>query len=1075
MKLRKVLAIVLCVAMVLSTMSFSVFATEEPVALSDGEELQVADDKASAYWSSEADTTWYKETDDEGNEILEFTLTTAEQLAGLAELVDGGNTFEGKTIVLGNDINLWGEDESGNKLHFNPIGHSSNGKSFNGTFDGQGHTISNLYQQSDLDAWQYEGEYYGLFAYTNSATIQNLTIDGAYVSSGRNEAAAVVGNATDTTFSDITVSKSTMIVYNNSGAAVASECYGNCSFEDIEVTEDTVVGPLWGTYDARCGGIVGLVHAGNNVSFKDVTVACKIDGINDVASNYQYWLYRYCGMLIGHVDAVNGVADPTGYVTCENVNVTIGEWANYHYCEFDSLGQGSYNGPDEWKFARVEAGTGNNAIDLSACNHKEYESHNVLIPFNQLFGGGQGVKGLAEYEGVNVTNLAEDERTVAELWVASDVARSVLLESEGKFETLQAAIDAIGTREGEFVIKVLKDIEEDVTVTQYANQKITIEGDETDKPVIGGTIRVNGRTNAEEGEALTIKNLAFDADAVTQDSIVYIPAGNERYARNITIDSCDVVGTTDNAYTGVALLKEHTGGGSNFVITNTTVTGIHSLTQLKNVVGVTIEETDVIDCKNGVHLGNSNNVSVTDTTIETVGYGLRAGNDGNTGAMVIELSGNDINAGEQAIYLREGSTAANLTINSGKYIGGENFSAIESLENASIEILDGEYSSDVTDYLADGLIISVNGYGNYTPVADDAGTDADSAVATKIEVSLVPVEGNPNKYDVVLTANDNAEIHRFLSAELNIKLIPDEEDVTPISIKKIVGNKEYNIEVIDPDNNPSAIWGFHLGEATDTTVKEYSGSELTIATVELAGYGKGQLIIAPHDNNKVEAIQSVDNNVVKGYLVTNTEDGVLVINQTIHNVNLEVPTKDLTIEITFVNPIMDQIADYQDMTVTVEGKDIDTKTVKLGVSGDVQLVTSADGKVVQYVITLDDELTENNSYNITVTGAGYRTAEYRVTMTEDKTVYFWNDAKKDGMEETIEIGVSAPVKATFLAGDIAEDNIIDKYDLAAVVSYFGKYNLTDSDATYKYAKYDLNRDGNIDSEDIAYVLASFGY
>jgi len=208
MKLRKVLAIVLCVAMVLSTMSFSVFATEEPVALSDGEELQVADDKASAYWSSEADTTWYKETDDEGNKILEFTLTTAEQLAGLAELVDGGNTFENKTIVLGNDINLWGVDENGNKLHFNPIGHSSNGKSFNGTFDGKEHSISNLYQQSDLGAWQYEGEYYGLFAYTNGATIQNLTIDGAYVSSGRNEAAAVVGNANNTKFFNITVSNS---------------------------------------------------------------------------------------------------------------------------------------------------------------------------------------------------------------------------------------------------------------------------------------------------------------------------------------------------------------------------------------------------------------------------------------------------------------------------------------------------------------------------------------------------------------------------------------------------------------------------------------------------------------------------------------------------------------------------------------------------------------------------------------------------------------------------------------------------------------------------------------------------
>ena len=340
-------------------------------------------------WDGTADTSWYNDTD------TEFVLTTAEQLAGLAELVDAGNNFFGKTVKLGANIDL-------NKFPFNPIGHSSDGKSFNGTFDGQGHTISNLYEQSDLNAWQYEGEYYGLFAYTNGATIKNVTVADAYISSGRNEAAAVVGNAVDTTFTDITVSNTTLIAYNNSAGGVASECYGNCSFTNITVDEDTVIGPLWGTYDVRLGGVVGLVHAGNNVTFSNITVACQLDAINDVAANYQYWLYRYCGMLIGQVDGVNGVADPTGYVTCENVTVNYGDWVNYHYCEYASLGAGSYNGPGEYKYARVEAGTGTDGIDLSTCNHNEDESHNVLIVFDQLFGGGQGVSGLKTYDGVTV-------------------------------------------------------------------------------------------------------------------------------------------------------------------------------------------------------------------------------------------------------------------------------------------------------------------------------------------------------------------------------------------------------------------------------------------------------------------------------------------------------------------------------------------------------------------------------------------------------------------------------------------------------------------------------------------------
>lgn len=350
-------------------------------------------------WDGTADTSWYNDTNSE------FVITTAEQLAGLAELVDNGNTFAGKTIKLGNDICLGGEQDT--PIHFNPIGHSSNNKSFNGTFDGQEYEISNLYMQSNLDSgnggWLYEGEYYGLFAYTDGATIKNVTVADAYISSGRNEAAGVVGNAVDTTFENISIEGATLIGYNNSVGGVASECYGDCSFTDITVDEDTVLGPLWGTYDVCLGGVVGMVKSGNKVSLTNVSVSCKLDAINDVAANDQWWNYRYCGMLIGNVPGSNGVANPSGLVTCENVTVTYGDWVDYHYCEFASLGAGSYNPPGVYKYARVEAGTGTDGIDLSTCNHNEDESHNELITFDQLFGGNdRGVYGLKSYEGVTV-------------------------------------------------------------------------------------------------------------------------------------------------------------------------------------------------------------------------------------------------------------------------------------------------------------------------------------------------------------------------------------------------------------------------------------------------------------------------------------------------------------------------------------------------------------------------------------------------------------------------------------------------------------------------------------------------
>ena len=68
---------------------------------------------------------------------------------------------------------------------------------------------------------------------------------------------------------------------------------------------------------------------------------------------------------------------------------------------------------------------------------------------------------------------------------------------------------------------------------------------------------------------------------------------------------------------------------------------------------------------------------------------------------------------------------------------------------------------------------------------------------------------------------------------------------------------------------------------------------------------------------------------------------------------------------------------------------------------------------------------------------------------------------------------SSAVQTTFLAGDIVKDNQINLYDLSAVVSYFGEIDLQNTNPTY--AKYDLNRDGKIDSKDVAMVLVSWGY
>ena len=90
-----------------------------------------------AVWDGTADISWYQENE------TEFVLTTPKQLAGLAELVNSGNTFAGKKILLGADMRF--NDKDSNQNIWTPIAATSGQISFQGTFDGQGHTLFNLF------------------------------------------------------------------------------------------------------------------------------------------------------------------------------------------------------------------------------------------------------------------------------------------------------------------------------------------------------------------------------------------------------------------------------------------------------------------------------------------------------------------------------------------------------------------------------------------------------------------------------------------------------------------------------------------------------------------------------------------------------------------------------------------------------------------------------------------------------------------------------------------------------------------------------------------------------------------
>ena len=131
-----------------------------------------AEDSTDA-WDGTADISWY--TDHETD--TEYRFTTAEQLAGLAQLVNDKTasvSFEGKTIYLDNDLDLSG-------CQWTPIGNGDNFvRHFAGTFDGQHHKIMNLYHHSTGD----ELIRNGLFGVvSDGGTLKNLLVIDADIAS----------------------------------------------------------------------------------------------------------------------------------------------------------------------------------------------------------------------------------------------------------------------------------------------------------------------------------------------------------------------------------------------------------------------------------------------------------------------------------------------------------------------------------------------------------------------------------------------------------------------------------------------------------------------------------------------------------------------------------------------------------------------------------------------------------------------------------------------------------------------------------------------------------------------------
>lgn len=96
---------------------------------------------------------------------IRIGIHSADELIEFSNNVSSGTTYSGTTVFLDSDLMFSGQTLA-------PIGYSSSYSyvCFNGVFDGQGHTISNLTFNSNRLT-------YGLFGYSSGLTVKNVVID----------------------------------------------------------------------------------------------------------------------------------------------------------------------------------------------------------------------------------------------------------------------------------------------------------------------------------------------------------------------------------------------------------------------------------------------------------------------------------------------------------------------------------------------------------------------------------------------------------------------------------------------------------------------------------------------------------------------------------------------------------------------------------------------------------------------------------------------------------------------------------------------------------------------------------
>lgn len=557
-------------------------------------------------WDGSADISWYNDSS------TEFVINNAFELQGLSKLVNEGNSFYGKTIKLGQNIDL---STTYDLYELQPIGSSS--CAFEGTFDGNGFTISNLKLTNNPS-----NSNIGLFGFTKNGAIKNLTINNATVKGDLN-VGVVAGSPYTSTYSSILLIGLIKVDGRSYvGGVGGKNAYANWTDVTIDASDGSYVKAVSTfngiNYRTYVGGVVGFMGEGTH-TFKNIESninvfgdVCDVGGIVGIAHYGNNFENIVCS---GNVTLNNVEEGQDKYMDALEVGGIAGTWMNSEKdITFTNI---SFTGKVLSTF--VDEGS-------SVCEIKNYAYNGLIGKQYYLNATSNPNKLIIDGQEQDLYKVSTNEVTINNVEYIC-VPYTTVLET---YNTLESIIESGSTNiylpAGSYV---LPDSSKGKTLTIRGSKDTLVETQDDGS--------YEGCDYSLDGATVTFENITITTDSSTYSGYARLKA---------TYNNCTINGTYtlygDSTFNNCTLnvsgnvYNIWTWGAENVTFNNCTFNSDGKALLLYGIVNTNLTVNDctfndlggLTDLKAAIEIGNDYNKSYTLVITNTKVFGYEVNNEG---------------------------------------------------------------------------------------------------------------------------------------------------------------------------------------------------------------------------------------------------------------------------------------------------------------------------------------------------------------------------------------------------------------------------------------------------------------